>query len=117
MVHVPPATRVTVVPEIVHTSVVCELNATVRPELAVALTVNGEDPNVRFERALKVMVWVVRSERACPAEAAERTDVLTADLACAVTWNVPADDHVCEALVVPVDNQPEVVLSPQLNWY
>src|ERR1035438_6110141 len=58
MVHAPTATSVTVVPETVHTFVVWELKLTVRPEEAVALTVNGAAPNARFESAPKVMVWL-----------------------------------------------------------
>jgi hypothetical protein len=45
IVQVPVASRVTVVPETPHILVVCELKLTVRPELAVALTVNGAEPN------------------------------------------------------------------------
>ena len=44
MVQVPAATSVTVVPETPHTFVVCELKLTVKPEEAVALTVNGAEP-------------------------------------------------------------------------
>ena len=59
-VQVPVATSVTVVPETVHTGVVCELKLTARPELAVALTVNGTLPaSVRFAIAPKVMVWLL----------------------------------------------------------
>ena len=57
-VHVPTATRVTVVPERLHTPVVCELNDTVRPDVAVALTLNADVPKDLFDRAPKVMVWV-----------------------------------------------------------
>jgi len=42
IVQVPVVTNVTVVPDTVHTCGVRELKLTVRPELAVALTVIGE---------------------------------------------------------------------------
>jgi hypothetical protein len=47
------------VPLTVHTGVVSEAKLTVRPEDAVALTVNGTLPYVLFCSALKVMVWLV----------------------------------------------------------
>jgi hypothetical protein len=53
---VPPATSVTVVPNTVHTDVVCELKLTVRPEVADALTVNGDAPNVWLESPPNVIV-------------------------------------------------------------
>jgi hypothetical protein len=40
-VHVPDVTRVSVVPETVHTLVVLDENTTVRPEVAVALNEIG----------------------------------------------------------------------------
>jgi len=40
----PRATIVTVLPETVHTEVVVEVRLTANPELADALTVNGETP-------------------------------------------------------------------------
>ena len=54
MEHVPLLTRVTVVPPATQTAVVGDVKMTGRPELAVALTVNGaapkffpvKDPNV-----------------------------------------------------------------------
>src|SRR5438445_4147884 len=58
MVQVPTATSVTVEPDTVQTEVVCELKLTGKPELAVALTVNGALPNNRFASAPKVMVWL-----------------------------------------------------------
>src|SRR5579862_2056653 len=61
MEQTPSATRVTVVPEIVHTPVLIEVKATESPELALALTVNGADPTVRLGSALNVMVWVVNA--------------------------------------------------------
>ena len=42
--QLPTPTIVTVLPEIVHTAIVFELKLTGRPELAVALTVNGAAP-------------------------------------------------------------------------
>jgi hypothetical protein len=56
MVQVPPETSVTVVPDTVHTDVVCELKLIVRPEVADALTVKGEAPNVWFESPPNVIV-------------------------------------------------------------
>jgi hypothetical protein len=44
IVHVPAATIVTIDPETVHTAVVEDPNATVKPELAVAETVNPGSP-------------------------------------------------------------------------
>ena len=58
IVQAPAATSVTVVPETVHTGVVCEVNLTARPELAVAPTVNGAELNSRLESAAKVMFWL-----------------------------------------------------------
>ena len=46
MEHVPTATSVTVLPEIVQTGVVVELKATARPDDAVALTVKVPDPAI-----------------------------------------------------------------------
>src|ERR1017187_2793814 len=57
MMQVPPETSVTVATDTVQTAVVCELKLTVRPEDAVALTVNGAVPKTRFESAPKLMVW------------------------------------------------------------
>src|SRR6185503_5674780 len=59
MVQVPAATRVTVVPETVQTEPVPELNATGRPELAVAETVKGGSPYTLAASAPKVIVWAV----------------------------------------------------------
>ena len=42
--HVPTATKVTVVPDTVHTEVVVEAKLTASPDDAVALTVNGAVP-------------------------------------------------------------------------
>jgi len=56
--HDPPATIVTVlplVPEVVQTEVVVEAKLTARPELAVALTVNGETPYVTLLSAPNVI--------------------------------------------------------------
>ena len=58
MVQVPVATRVTVVPDTVQTAGVVEAKLTVRPEVAVALTVNGGVPKCWFGKAAKVMVWL-----------------------------------------------------------
>ena len=56
MVHIPILSNVTVVPETVQMKGVCELKLTARPELAVALTVNGAVPYARFERGANVIV-------------------------------------------------------------
>ena len=56
MVHVPTATSVAVVPETVQTDVVVEAKVTVRPEDAVAVSVNGALPSAKSESAAKVMV-------------------------------------------------------------
>lgn len=56
MVQVPTATMVTVVPLTRQTFVVCELKLTVKPEVAVALTVNGAVPNVLGPSAANVIV-------------------------------------------------------------
>jgi len=64
--HPPPAMIVTVlplVPEVVHTEVVVEVKLTAKPELAVALTVNGAAPKVTALKALKVMLWVATPVR------------------------------------------------------
>ena len=57
MVQVPAVTPVTVAPEIVQTPVVVELKLTVRPEVAVALTV-PVPPTVTDGAVPKAMVWV-----------------------------------------------------------
>ena len=54
----PCAIIVTVFPETVHTVVVVDVKLTAKPELAVALTVNGAAPNVCPGSAAKVMVCV-----------------------------------------------------------
>ncbi len=57
MVQVPEAINVADVPETVQTPVVAEVNATVRPELAVAESGSGV-PTVWVPGLVKVMVWV-----------------------------------------------------------
>ena len=52
----PPATIVTVLPATVQTDVVVEAKLTASPELAVAVTVNGETPYVTLLNAPKVIV-------------------------------------------------------------
>ena len=51
IVQMPPATIVTVVDETVQTEVVVEAKLTDNPELAVALTVNGDAPKVTLLKA------------------------------------------------------------------
>jgi hypothetical protein len=58
MVHVPTAASVTVVPDTVHTDVVCEAKLTASPELAVALTVKGAVPIGSFASVPKAIVWL-----------------------------------------------------------
>ena len=62
MEQVPPATIVTVVPVTVQTDVVVELKLTVKPELAVALIVNGAVPAGTFDSVLKVIVCACSTE-------------------------------------------------------
>jgi hypothetical protein len=57
MVQVPTAANVTVDPETVHTDKLCELKLTANPELAVAETANGADPNALSDSAPKLIVW------------------------------------------------------------
>ena len=54
----PGATRVTVEPDTVQTDVVVEANATARPELAVAVSVNAGALKARPAGALKLIVWL-----------------------------------------------------------
>src|SRR5580692_8005242 len=58
MVHVPTATSVAVLPETVQTDVVVDEKLTGRPEDAVAASVKGALPNIKFESAPNVMVWL-----------------------------------------------------------
>jgi len=62
MEQVPKLTSLTVAPETVHTSGVVEVKLTGRPELTVALTVNGAVPNEGLngwlESVPKAMVWI-----------------------------------------------------------
>jgi hypothetical protein len=61
MVQPPAPTIVTVVPETVQTLVVDDVNVTVRPELAVADTVNGGSPKFLPPSAPKLIVWLAWS--------------------------------------------------------
>jgi hypothetical protein len=61
MVQVPAATSVAAAPDTVHTPVVDEVKVTVRPELAVAVSVTGPVPRVADAGAMKVMVCGVSS--------------------------------------------------------
>jgi hypothetical protein len=56
MVHAPPWTIVTSVPETVQVDGVSGVKLTVSDEVAVALTLNGAAPYVTFESEPKVMV-------------------------------------------------------------
>ena len=57
-VQVPVATKVTVVPETVHTGVVSDEKLTGNPDDAVALTVNGDATSVRSASAPKLIDWL-----------------------------------------------------------
>jgi hypothetical protein len=57
-VHVPTATSVTVAPATVHTPTVVEAKLTAKPEEAVALTVNGAEPNGWLDSVPNVIVWL-----------------------------------------------------------
>ena len=61
IVQVPEATNVTVDPATVQMGVVREAKLTARPEVAVALTVNGALPNAILESGPKLMVWLART--------------------------------------------------------
>ena len=56
IVHVPAATRVTVVPDTVQTGVVADVKVTVSPDVAVAVTVNGGSPKALVASAPNEMV-------------------------------------------------------------
>jgi hypothetical protein len=59
--QVPTRTRVIVAPLVpldVHTAGVSVVNVTVRPEDAVAVTMNGDCASVRLLSGAKVIVWV-----------------------------------------------------------
>jgi hypothetical protein len=55
---VPAPTSVTVPPDTVHTAEVVEAKLTANPELALALTANGEAPNTWLDKLPKLMVWL-----------------------------------------------------------
>jgi len=61
IVHVPVATIVTVLPEIVQTEGVVGVSVTVRPELAVALMPKGATPKATLLNELNEMVWPART--------------------------------------------------------
>ena len=56
--QIPTATSVTVLPLTEHTVVVSDEKLTGKPDDAVALTVNGADPNTLLLSAPKVIVWL-----------------------------------------------------------
>jgi hypothetical protein len=57
MVQAPVASSVTVVPDTVQTAEVVEAKLTVKPEEAVALTVNGAVPSGKFGIAPMPIAW------------------------------------------------------------
>ena len=57
MVQVPALTSVTLPPETVQTGKVVDVNATVRPDVAVALRGMGAVPIIWFVSVPKAMVW------------------------------------------------------------
>src|SRR5580704_8504861 len=59
MAQRPAASSVTVSPETAQVVAVVDAKFTVRPEEAVALTVNGAEPYGSFESGEKLMVWGV----------------------------------------------------------
>jgi len=58
MVQVPTATRVSVLPDTVHTLVVVDAKPTARPDVDVALTPKGAAPNALLDSAPKVIIWL-----------------------------------------------------------
>ena len=70
MVHVPAVTSVTVVPLTVQTGVVVEAKLTVRPELAVALTVTVPALIGVFGGPLNVIVCVCSTVKLCVTDVA-----------------------------------------------
>ena len=83
MVQVPVVTMVAVVPLTVQTLVVCELKATVKPEVEVATSVNGV-PMVCVPGLLKVMVWFCFEP-----DAAEKAIAIAIQLGATPSVNVP----------------------------
>ena len=57
IVQVPVVTKVTVVPETVHTGGVSDEKLTGNPDDAVALTVNGDADSERSASAAKLIIW------------------------------------------------------------
>ena len=58
MAHEPALTRVTFAPDTVQTAELVDEKLMGRPDVAVAATTNGADPNTLFGSALKAMVWL-----------------------------------------------------------
>ena len=58
IVQVPAATIVTLLAETVHTEVVVELNATARPEVALAVSAMGVVLKLWFAGPVKEIVWL-----------------------------------------------------------
>ena len=97
MVHLPPATSVTVLPETMQTDGVVDAKLTGRPELAVALTVNGAAPYVTEARAGNVIV--------CEATVTTKICETDADWYCAF----PS----CVALMVQLPTVSRVAVEPE----
>ena len=58
MAQEPALARVTFAPDTVQTAEVVDEKLTGRPDVAVAATANGAEPNTLFDNALKAMVWL-----------------------------------------------------------
>jgi hypothetical protein len=123
IVHVPTPTIVTVLTDTVQTAVVSELNVTVNPELATALTVNGTSPNTLSGSGLKVIVCdcdaTVKLRETCgaglklalPAWLASIVQVPAATI-------VTVDPETVQTLVVRVLNvtaNPELAVADTVN--
>ena len=97
MVHVPVLINVTLVPDTVQTFVVVDANATVSPELAVALTVIDPVESGTLGKLPNVIVWL-----------ALVTWKLSATGVAAAQFALPA----CEALIVHVPAFTSVTVAP-----
>src|SRR5258708_749637 len=116
MLQVPAVTSVMEFPDTVHTVGVVEARLTGKPELAVALTVNGTVVKVRFEIVPRVMVWVP-----CVTVKLRLTDAAAAQLALpawlAVIEQVPTAIGVTVVPVTvhtPVVDEVKLTVSPEL---
>src|ERR1700733_9377060 len=109
MEQVPAATSVTVTPDSVQTGAVVLAKLTGRPELAVALTVNGAAPKLRLLSAPKVIVWGL--EPTTKVAVAE----WTSDPLVPVIVSVELPDGVLPLAVIVRVELPDPVTDPGLN--